>query len=339
MDRTDPQGATPPPGGTDALSQRDIDQLLGRARRGPAQPLVATPYNFLRPPRVSKDRRVTLEAIFSRVGASLQATFSSRLRTPVDVICAVEQATFSEFVLGVSSPCAAFVFGLGASVRGEGVVDLGLDLAFLVVDRVFGGPGEPIKVERPLTMLERSVVRGFIDKLLATLREAWADHLALAPEVTGFESTPDMLRVASREDNVLAVRFDVRVGGFESYIGLCLPLLSLESFLAEKTRGTAAAASTPAQRRLVESALLAAHVGLAVRLPPLRLSAREIARLRPGQIITTTQPIDAPVELHVNGRCRFVGTLGQYRRTLGLKVTQPAGPRDGTGRPTRGRIQ
>ena len=33
-------------------------------------------------------------------------------------------------------------------------------------------------------------------------------------------------------------------------------------------------------------------------------------------------PVEGPVELHVNGRACFVGSLGQRRRRLALRVTQ-----------------
>ena len=302
------------------------------------------PYNFLRPPRISKDRRLTLEAIFSRIAAAVQATLSSRLRTPLDVVPAVEQASFAEFVLGASNPCAAFVFDLGGAAGGQGVIDLGPDLAFFIVDRIFGGPGEALAVERPLTMLERTVVRGLVDKMVAAFREAWTGHLDLTPELTGFESTPDMLRIASREANVLVARLEVRAGTFQSYLAFCLPLLALETFLAEKAHRSPLQSTpsqeSPAHRRVVQTALLGAHVEVAARFPGLRLAARDVANLRVGQIIQTTQPIEAPVELHINGRCRFAGTLGQYRRTLGLRVTQATrvGVAAG-GRGSRGRIQ
>lgn len=321
------------------MSQRQIDELLGGTGAAPA--LTVAPYDFLRPPRISKERRLTLEAIFSRAGSALQATLSSRLRTPMDVACSVEQATFSEFVLAVPNPCAAFVFDLGGGAAGQGAVELSLDLAFLVVDRVFGGPGEALALERPLTMLERTVVQGFVEKLLAAVREVWQEHLDMAPALVGFESTPDMLRIANREDNVLVTRFEVRSGDFASHVTLCLPFLALEGFLGEKlARGAAVASPVPAgQRALIEAGLRAAHVELAARFPPLRLAARDVAELQPGQIIATTQPIDAPIELHINGQCRFLGALGQYRRTLGLRITQAVGTRAGPGRASRGRIQ
>ena len=332
----------------DALTQKDIDQLLQAAGGAPAgargrkQSTEAVPYNFLRPPRISKDRRVQLDSIFSRFALALQSMLSSRLRQPIDVSYTVEQATFSEYLLSLANPCAAFIFELGGAEGGQGTVDLSTDFGFYIVDRVFGGPGEGIRMERGLTQLERTVTRGVVDKMLNLLREAWQDHVTLKPEVTGFESTPDMLQIASHEANVLVANLEVRSGQFSSLVAVCIPLLSLEGFLGEKTNGRAPTKQqlSPIQKVAVETSVRGAQVDLIARFPTIRLSAREVAQFKIGQVIQTTQPIDAPIELHVNGSRRFFGQLGQYRRQLGLKVTD-AVARDTTtaSRGFRGRIQ
>lgn len=335
------------PEGVDALTQKDIDQLLqgaGAARaRKPAVEVV--PYNFLRPPRISKERRVALESIYARFAVSLQSLLSTRLRTPTDVSCTVEQATFAEYVLSIANPCAAFVFDVGGGGGGQGTVDLSTDVAFYLLDRVFGGPGETTNVGRPLTMLERTVARGITEKMLLLLKEAWQDHLPMSPEIIGFESTPDMLQFANHEDNVLVANIEVRSGGFNGLIAMCVPLISLEGFLGEKTgpggvSGSRAAPVEPIHRQVVQRALLNANVDLTARFATFRLQAREIAGLKVGQIIQTTTPVDGLVELHINGRRRFLGTVGQQRRTLGLRITQaamPAGAEETT-RHARGRI-
>jgi len=330
------------------LTQQDIDQLLqgggATAARPPGPSAEVVPYNFLRPPRISKDRRVALESIYSRFALSLQRMLSSHLRTSMDVSCSVEQAPFSEYLLSIANPCAVFVFGLGAPGGAQGALDLSTALAFYIVDRVFGGPGEATRLERPLTPLERTVARGFAEKMLAGFREAWQDHLTLAPEITGFKSIPDTIGIASPEDNVLVAHLEVRSGQFSGVVAMCLPFLVLEGFPGEKptNRGQGAkVAANPLQRSFIESTIRSAEVDLSVRFPTLRLTAREVAGLRPGQVIQTTQPIDSPIELHINGSRRFLGVLGQYRRMLGIKITNPVSdPLAGTApRGSRGRIQ
>jgi flagellar motor switch protein FliM len=331
---------------TETLSQRDIDALLQGATS--AAPLAAAadvvPYNFIRPQRVSKDRRATLEAIYTRFALSLQALLSSRLRTPMDVvISSVEQVVFSEFVLSLGSPCAAFVFKMEDRLGAHGVIDLGARVSFQLVDRLFGGPGEPGDVERPLTSLEQTVVRSLIERALALLRDAWQDQLPMTPEIVAFESNPEMLQIANREDNVLVVNLEVRWGGGGGFVTLCLPMATCEPFLQERTaarpQGREGRGDLAATRPVIEACLQHARLSLSARLPPVWLTTREIVGLKAGQVIETGQPADAPIELHVNDRLRYLASLGQIRRRVGLRVSHmvsaPVAERPGRAREGR----
>ena len=320
----------------DSLTQREIDAILQKTTPVPLAPVAVAddivPYNFTRPPRVSKDKRASLESIYQRFALSMQALLSSMLRIPLDVVVAsVEQAMFSEFILSLGNPCASFVFESGDRMGGEGAMDLSTDFAFYLVDRLFGGPGDPQAMSRSLTPLEQAVVRNVVDRTLGLLRDAWHENLVLSPRVVAFESNPEMLQITSREDNVLVTQLEIRSATFNGFVTLCMPMSSLEGFLADKntSRGHRASdAAAAASKRLVTESLQHAHVGLIARFPQLWLSARQIAELVPGRVLHTTHNVEEPVEVLVNGRLRLMGSLGEVRSHLGLriakKVTRPS---------------
>ncbi len=329
-----------------ALSQKDIDSLLTGA--APAKPATRAPdiipYNFLRPPRISKDRRATLEAIHARFGLGIQSLLSSRLRTPVDVVVtSVEQATFAEFLLSLMTPCTAYVFNLGDRASGQGVMDVGTQLAFQMVDRLFGGSGEASTAERPLTTLEQAVIGGMVERILGVYRDSWGELLALQPSLEAFESVPETLQIVSREDNVVVGNLEIRIGPMTGYLTLCLPLASLEGFLQEKgrpvlqTRGHST--DRDAERAQIEESLLGAHMPVSVRFPPLRLRGRDAARLAVGQILHTGRSLDTPVHIHLNGRPRFLGQLGRSAGLISVAVTRHLPPgKDSAARAPTGRI-
>ncbi len=306
-----------------SLTQKDIDALVhgGATASGLGRSADVVPVNFLIPARVSRERRTVLESIYGRYALALQAFLSSRLRTPIDVtVHSIEQATFGEFLMSLATPCSAFTFKLGDGGN-HGVVDLGSGVAFHLVDRLFGGAGEAEPPRRPLTTLEQAVVRGVCDRAIALLRSAWAEHLALAPEVVGFESNPEMVQVVNREDHVLVATLEMRSGAFTGYIALCLPMAGLERFLqddADVRTGSASGMS----REVIEHHVRHAHVDMNVRIPAFRLSMRAISELVEGQTLLTGQPAEAPVDVLVNGKLRYRGSLGQVRRHLALKVEQ-----------------
>jgi flagellar motor switch protein FliM len=314
----------------DSLTQREIDAILQKTSPSPLAPVApddVVSYNFSRPPRVSKDRRASLEAIHTRFALSLQALLSSLLRTPLDVVLgSVEQAMFSEYILSLGTPCASFVFDLKDRMNSQGTIDLSTDFAFHLIDRLFGGPGDPQALQRPLTLLEQAVVRNVAERALNLLRDAWQEHLGMAPQVISFESNPEMLHVASLEDNVLVTNLEIRSVPFNGFIVLCLPMAAIESFLQEKSvdRGQARHndVEAAAHRALALGSLQHAHVGVVARFPTLWLTGRQIAGLEPGMVLHTGQAADEHVEIHVNERLRFLGSMGQVRRQLGLRVIE-----------------
>ncbi len=314
----------------DSLTQREIDAILQKTTPVPLAPVLSddvAPYNFSRPPRVSKDRRANLESIYTRFALSLQALLASLLRTPLDVVVgSVEQAMFSEYILSLGTPCASFVFDMGDRMGTHGTIDLSTDFAFHLVDRLFGGPGDPQALQRPLTLLEQGVVRNVTDRALGLLRESWSEHLTMSPQVVSFESNPEMLQITSREDNVLVTNLEIRSLAFNGFIALCLPMSALESFLQEKGASRPQVrlhgADAVATRSLMQGNLQHAHVDIAARFPLMWLTGRQLGELVPGQVLHAGCAADEPVEVHVNERLRFMALMGQVRRQLGLRITE-----------------
>jgi flagellar motor switch protein FliM len=315
---------------TDALSQSDIDAMLKGA--APAEPALASRgsdaylYDFRRPRRIPNERLHSLEAIYSRFGLSLQVLLTSRLREATDVaIASVEQALFSEYVFSLANPCAAFVFELGAGSEGQGVVDIGNDFAYHLVDRLFGGPGEGGDVSRALTTLERMVVKSIVDRALGLFAEAWKEHIPFQPVHSGFESAPEALSIAQRDEHVLVTNIEVKIGTFSGLLALCLPLVALERFLAESPSGAASSAGrrkeSTEHRQLLEMVVRGSTLEVTARLPVFSLAMREVAQLSVNQILHTGLPVDAPVEVQIDGRPRFLGAPGRSRNSLGVRIT------------------
>ncbi len=310
----------------DPLSQQDVDSLLkGGARAAPTTEVV--PYNFRRPPRISRERQAALDAIHERLASGVQGVLSSRLRRNVDVgVVSVVQATFGEFLLALSSPCAAYVVDLGDERSSHGVVDFDPELAAYLVDRLFGGTGGAQGARRALTLLEQGVLGDLVDRLLAQLEAVYADAVPIAPRRAGFESVAETLQVAGREDNVLIVILEIKGGPSTGYLTLCLLLTAFERFLQEKAGPQLAAPrgrpeDIAVARTLIDGHVRSAGVPVAVRLPVFSISALDVALLREGQVLETGQSASGEVELHVNGRRLALGHLGRQQGYVGLRVT------------------
>jgi flagellar motor switch protein FliM len=324
---------------TDSLSQNEIDALLGAGAasltQSPAEresnPVV---YDFRRPHRISKDRLRTIEAMYERMAKSLEAWLLSRLRKQVDLkLQSVEQHSFGEFTLSLSTPCASFAFDIRNVEGQKGVIDIGHELAFFVVDRFFGGDAQPVALQRALTPIERMTVRVLIERVAALLREIWQDHITLDLELTSFESAPEMLQTSSREDPVLVANLEVSAEGLRSLLIVCLPLTVLEKFFAEGDSravkpmlGTAV--ERAATRQIAEANIRDVPVDIAAQLPAFDVTLRELTQLQAGSILGTGLSTDTPIQLIIGNRPRYVGQPGRLGQRVAIRITDPVGRGD-----------
>ncbi len=320
---------------SEQLSQTDIDRLM--LGTPPEQPVIqhrGTPdvqvYDFRRPHRVSRDRLRTLEAMYGRLVKSLEGWLMGRVRGVVDLhLVSVEQISFGEYVLSLPASCNSFILDIkdqgGDDAVGEqAVVDIGRELAFFLVDRLFGGGSDSTILDRALTPIERLAVRVVAERIMSLVHEIWEDHIELDLNLTGFESIPEIIQAAAREAPVLVTNIDASFAGTSSLISVCLPLSVLEKFFVQGTSSKAmqhvARRELPGQRVVTENALRRTRIEVAARLPEFRLSMRDIAGLTAGSMLSTGIPVDTNVQLLVGDQPRFTSAPGRVGRKLAVRV-------------------
>ena len=321
---------------SETLSQSEIDALLGGS--GPAvqsAPIVQRSgtaevqvYDFRRPHRISKERLRTLVAMYERLVKSLESWLMGRARGHLEMrLQSVEQYSFGEFTLSLPTPCASYILDIHDSGGQQGIIDLGHDFAYFLVDRLFGGSGEPTIPNRGLTPLERMAIRGGVERIAALLSEVWQDYVQLDLTIGGFESIPDILRAVNREDPVLVANVEVSAGNMNSLILLCLPFSVLETFFSSGPNRSSDSVTGSERERAVnrivtEKSLRATRVDVAARLAEFRLPMRELAALRVGGVLATGIPIDAELEVRVGTQPRFRAAPGRVGGRLAVRLLE-----------------
>ncbi len=316
------------------LSQSDIDRLMrGEIQVDPADlphhPPGLKIYDFQHPHRVSNERQRTLEAMYGRLVKSFEGWLMGRVRGVVDLrLHSVEQIAFGEYALSLPASCNSFILDIrdeeGQNAVGEqAVIDIGRELAYFLVDRLFGGGADSTILDRALTPIERLAVRVVAERLMGLVQEVWQDHTQLDLSLSGFESIPEIIQAAPREAPVLVTSIDATFAGTTSLISICLPLSMLEKFFVmgnSKSPNQLARRETVGQRDVTEKALRATRVDVAARLPDFRLSMRDIAGLKVGSMLSTGIPIDSSVNLLVGEQTRFRTAAGRVGRKLAVRV-------------------
>ncbi len=317
---------------SETLSQNEIDALLGgggsgRPKQAPRDRDVIV-YDFRRPHRISKERLRTIEAMYERLAKSLEAWLIGRVRRQVELkLQSVEQYSFGEFTLSLSTPCASFGFDIRNIEGQKGVIDIGHEFAYFLVDRFFGGDANQTTMNRALTPIERLTVRIVVERIATLLSEIWQDHVELELDVTSFESFPEMVQGVSREDPVLVANIEISAENMNSLMILCLPLSVLEKFFAsgDKRRVkemTGSEREKKATRELAEASLRTMHVDVAARLPSFRIPFRQLLQLPVGSVLMTGIPADSPLDVLIGGHARYHAASGRVNQKLAVRLLE-----------------
>lgn len=279
-------------------------------------------FDFRRPPWLARDRRAVLDGAHALIRPGIERVLTSALRAPVTVtIDDAVQLVFGDFRRELSSPVVTYIVPLGPNQGGDGLVHLDPGFALALIDVLLGGSGEIGARTIPPTQLEQQVLGQMLTGWLAALQDGYADIAPFSAGPLRFEAVAESLETVPRHERVWMIRCGIVAGELTGDLCLLLPAARIDGF-ARGTAGKAASPPMPAAEvlRLLEQHLRAASIPVAVRLTGFRLTARDGASLAAGQVLESNHAFQGKVELHVNGRPRFLGALGRQQDHVGLRI-------------------
>lgn len=323
------------------LSQHEIDALLN-ADGNQAEPdsLITAapqarketsrrikPYDFRHPDKLSKEQIRGLQIIQQAVAGSLAASFSSRLRAPVEArLSALERGIYEEYVTQIGASSIVVIIDMNP-LQGYAVAAFGLDVAFGIIDRLLGGKGKRSSrsVNRDLTDIEISLIRHIGMDIARSLVEPWQRVTELIPDVTEIAAGPQVMHAIPPTEFVITAWYEVRFAEQTGGISLCFPLTVLEQILPKLT-GQSLFENRP-NRSLQEQAkvksdqLLPMSVQMRAMLGSTRVDAGDIANLQPGDVIVLEREVDEPLRVLIGNCERFAGFAGTRGRKMALQLS------------------
>jgi flagellar motor switch protein FliM len=120
---------------------------------------------------------------------------------------------------------------------GSGIVQLDLNLAFSILDRLLGGPGWfPTKM-RDLTDIERTLMQRFMARMLNSYRESWNYLLTLSLKIEAIDSNPQFIpRIIPLDQIVAFVTCELKIGDKQGTMNFSSPI---SNGRRRSSRGTA----------------------------------------------------------------------------------------------------
>lgn len=314
------------------LTQEEVHALLQMEQdQSPYSPdeaqTEAVPFDFHRPEKMSKEHEQSLRVIQSTFARNMSGSLSSFMRSVVRVELAdLEESSYETFLAGIGSPSLMAVCSL-PQLDGKILFVIDPALALVFVDRLMGGQGDVASEERELTEIEVSLLGRVLERILASLHDAWVNVIDITPTVDQMESSPHFVQLVPGTDTVIAVTFNVAFRAAEGVIKFCVPFHILKPLIPklhehlwfqdhDKPTGDAASIAE------VRGHVLATTVDLQAELGGADISVAELLDLQVGDCVVLDRREGDELPLNIGCVTRLWGHLGVKDHKYAISITR-----------------
>jgi flagellar motor switch protein FliM len=295
---------TPPDGGADT--------------RGASAP---ERYDFARPGRLSKPERKRVGYLHSDLAKKLEVSLAGLVRDCIEVTAGdLSETRWSGLVASLPSPCVVFVFE-APPLEGMGLLRVDPGLAFALVDRLFGGKGEPGDLGRGLTAIEQRVVGRFAGMVLADVQAAWSPGFEFTISAPGFVSSPDLIEASGVDESVIEAVLKLESGTLSGEFSIVYPRHMFEPAiraLAPRSQAAAGRAVSEGAASMVNTLPLP----VMARLAPTMVDMKHLMDLCVGDILLLDNRVTEDVEVLLGGKRVMTGRPGSSGGRLAVKITR-----------------
>ena len=311
------------------LKQDEIDALFQAARSSSPAPAgeakavsTAVPYNFGRAGQISNEQLRAISMLNDLFARNLTHNLAAWLRCRFQVnLVSAEQIAFSEFLMRI--PEISYVTSVRLDPLGAlSVLQLDLALAPPIIDLLLGGDGKEGPL-RELTDIEEAILGSVVEIICRELTSAW-QSVGLSFCFERRQMQTQVARIISVNEKTLCLTFEIRMPQGSGLLNLAFPAVVANTILRRLTSDWGRRHRHASQTRTqIETAARKIRLGGSVQLPCVRIAAREIEELQPGQVLRLGLSTAAKAEWRVGGQRVGTAELVQHGSHRAARLQAP----------------
>ncbi|MBS1803019.1 MAG: FliM/FliN family flagellar motor switch protein [Acidobacteria bacterium] len=300
------------------LKQDEIDELFRAARASSPKPAempgnepAAVAYNFGRAGQISNEQLRAISMLNDLFARNLTHNLAAWLRCRFQVnLVSAEQIPFSEFLMRI--PEISYVTSVRLEPLGAlSVLQLDLALAPPIIDLLLGGEGKEGPL-RELTDIEEAILGSVVEIICRELTSAW-QSVGLSFNFERRQMQTQVARIISVNEKTLCLTFEIRMPQGSGLLNLAFPAVVANTILRRLTSDWGRRhRHAPQSRTQIEASSQRIRLGGSVQLPSVRIAAREIESLQPGQLLRLGLSAAATAEWRVGGQQLGAATVVQH---------------------------
>ena len=320
---------------SDVLSQSQIDDLLNSLQSGDitvneleeqGSEKKVRPYDFKIPKKFTKEQLKTISIIFENYSRLLSSYLSGELRSYCKVeVMTIEEQRYFEYSNAMSENILNGVMDM-TPLDGTAMITLTQSIAFAVVDRLLGGPGESYEADRDYTDIEIKLLERVVGVMVNLVGDAWDNVYPLKPKFERLQNNSRQNQLVSPNETVVIVMLNVEIREVVGNISFCMPYVILEPVLehlntrywfTEKKESPESARQN--KQHLLES-VRQIPIEMTAVLGSTQIPLRSAMGLRVGDVVLLDQKVGSKVLVHAGKNEWFEGTLGTVHNSRAVRV-------------------
>jgi flagellar motor switch protein FliM len=269
-------------------------------------------YDFRNPAFLSELELRRLRILHEDFIRYLGARLSLFLRMEIGLKMAkLTTVAYSKFTETLPNPTHLCLFKTEPLV-GVGILDINPRLALTIADRLLGGRGHSVKVERYLTEIEIALLEDVILMILEEWCNQWKAEQELQPIVIGHENNGRFLQTSPKDAVILALAIEVSFGDCSEQIQIGVPYYTIEPLVRamQSRRQKDTTVSQTEKSSTWQPTYDNINLPVRAEWEAFDLNLREISCLRVGDLIELPAELIDQTRLLVNGTPLFQGTVG-----------------------------
>jgi flagellar motor switch protein FliM len=288
-------------------------------------------YNFWSPDRFSKDQMRAVELVHEDLAERLTTTLPTYLRTSLKPrMVHTEQGRFHDFINDVS-PSTLFHLITMAPLPSQIVLTISPNICFMILEQLLGGKIEQKIVERPLTDIDQSLLRGMVENMLNDIKASWSKVVSIEPTLEDSTTNQHWVQMFLGNERVMLITFELTIQNESGTMNVYIPFNTLKPIGNDLNphvwiSGRKEQVIDLDARATILESVSKTYIPVSVNLGKAVLTLREIVELGLDDVIPLNTAIDQNLEILISDQRKFLGRIGRINNKLAVRITSAISP-------------
>lgn len=272
----------------------------------------------------SQQRIPNLDLILDNFATNFGISLTNQLQRTVTITrTGIDTSEFQEYIISQKDAGAIGVLSLDPLKNGALMV-LDSELCFSLVEIMLGASTEiaPLQLDRKPTTIELNVLKTTMTMACTDIDKAFVQVIELDSSIVKVESNPRLVSIAESDADVLAGRFQIKVGSLSGTFDLVFPVATLDP-VREPLRDllTVKTVRQSGWQDLLLFELEKMSTTVIAQSGTVTMPLRKVMKLQKGDIIDIDYDPNSPLKILVEENLKFFATPGIIRGKRAIHLT------------------